>query len=130
MHKETITYTDFNGTERTEDHYFNLTKTEVTELELSIDGGLAEYLTEIINAQKVPELMSAFKKIVLAAYGKKSADGRRFEKSEAISKEFTETLAYDSLFQKLFLSGDATVAANFMNAIIPSVEDKVVEIAK
>ena len=60
MHKETITYVDFNGTERTEDHYFNLSKTEITELEVSMPGGLAEYLMGIVNAKNVPEIMASY----------------------------------------------------------------------
>lgn len=99
MHKETITYVDFNGTERTEDHYFNLSKTEITELEVSMPYGLAEYLMGIVNAKNVPEIMASFKKIILSAYGIKSADGRRLEKGEEISKAFTESPAYDVLFQ-------------------------------
>ena len=101
MHKETITYVDFNGTERTEDQYFNLSKTEITELEVSMPGGLAEYLMGIVNAKNVPEIMASFKKIILSAYGIKSADGRRLEKGEEISKAFTESPAYDVLFQRL-----------------------------
>lgn len=129
MRKETITYTDYNGTERTEDYYFNLTKTELTELEAGIDGGMGEALSKIINAQDVPEIMSAFKKIVLAAFGIKSPDGRRIEKSEKISKEFTETPAYDILFQRLFLSGDENAAADFINDIIPKVKDEAVKLS-
>ena len=123
MHKETITYVDFNGTERTEDHYFNLSKTEITELEVSMPGGFAEYLMGIINAKNVPEIMASFKKIILSAYGIKSADGIRLEKGEEISKAFTESLAYDVLFQKLFLSGDVNAASDFINAIIPQIKD-------
>lgn len=123
MHKETITYVDFNGTERTEDHYFNLSKTEITELEVSMSGGLAEYLMGIVNAKNVPEIMASFKKIILSAYGIKSADGRRLEKGEEISKAFTESPAYDVLFQRLFLSGDVNAASDFINAIIPQIKD-------
>ena len=122
MHKETITYVDFNGTERTEDHYFNLSKTEITELEVSMPG-LAEYLMGIVNAKNVPEIMASFKKIILSAYGIKSADGRRLEKGEEISKAFTESPAYDVLFQRLFLSGDVNAASDFINAIIPQIKD-------
>lgn len=86
MHKETITYVDFNGTERTEDHYFNLSKTEITELEVSMPGGLAEYLMGIVNAKNVPEIMASFKKIILSAYGIKSADGRRLKKEKKSAK--------------------------------------------
>ena len=127
MHKETITYIDFNGTERTEDYYFNLSKTEITELEVSTPGGLAEYLQGIVNANDVPELMAAFKKIILAAYGVKSSDGRRLEKGPEISRAFTESPAYDVLFQKFFLSGNATLASDFINAIIPQIKDEVAQ---
>lgn len=123
MHKETITYVDFNGTERTEDHYFNLSKTEIMELEVSMPGGLAEYLMGIVNAKNVPEIMASFKKIILSAYGIKAADGRRLEKGEEISKAFTESPAYDVLFQRLFLSGDVNAASDFINAIIPQIKD-------
>ena len=123
MHKETITYVDFNGTESTEDHYFNLSKTEIKELEVSMPGGLAEYLMGIVNAKNVPEIMASFKKIILSAYGIKSADGRRLEKGEEISKAFTESPAYDVLFQRLFLSGDVNAASDFINAIIPQIKD-------
>lgn len=123
MHKETITYIDYNGTERTEDHYFNITKTELSELESGREGGLAEYFTKIVNANSLPDLMSAFKNIMLKAYGLKSDDGRRFEKSPEISKAFTESPAYDILFQRLFFSGDVNAASDFMNMIIPQIKD-------
>ena len=40
MLKKTITYTDYNDNERTEDFYFNFSKAELTEMELSTVGGL------------------------------------------------------------------------------------------
>ena len=44
MLKKTIAYTDYNGTTRKEDFYFNLTQAEVTELEVSVEGGLVEMI--------------------------------------------------------------------------------------
>ena len=44
MIKKTIKYVDFNGVERTEDHYFNLTKAEITEMQLGVKGGLDKYI--------------------------------------------------------------------------------------
>ena len=35
MLKKTITYTDYNGVERTEDFYFNLTRAELMEMHSS-----------------------------------------------------------------------------------------------
>ena len=78
MLKKTITYTDYNDNERTEDFYFNLSKAEVTEMELSTTGGLAEMIQKIVTTQDGPKLVKIFKDLVLAAYGEKSPDGRRF----------------------------------------------------
>ena len=49
MLKKTIKYEDYNGTEREEDFYFNLTKAELMEMEMSTTGGLAEMIQNIVN---------------------------------------------------------------------------------
>ena len=118
MIKKTITYTDYNDNERTEDFYFNLNQAEVMELELSTSGGLANMITNIVNAQDAPAIIKIFKELVLMAYGKKSPDGRRFEKSEALSNEFSQTEAYSKLFMEL--ATDADKAAEFVNGIVPA----------
>ena len=118
MKKETITYTDYNGVERTEDHFFNLSKAEIMEMELSIDGGLSETINRIINAKDVPALIKLFKKLLLDSYGVKSPDGKRFIKSEELSTEFAQTEAYSQLFMKL--ATDADAASAFVNGIIPA----------
>lgn len=118
MIKKTITYTDYNDNERTEDFYFNLNQAEVMELELSTSGGLANMITNIVNAQDAPAIIKIFKELVLKAYGKKSPDGRRFEKSEALSNEFSQTEAYSKLFMEL--ATDADKAAEFVNGIVPA----------
>lgn len=129
MIKKTITYTDYNGVERTEDHYFNLTKTELVRMELGKTGGLSDYMTGLINAQDVPALMNIFEQFVQKAYGKKSEDGRRFMKSPEITASFVETEAYDQLFWDLF--NNAGEAAAFFNAIIPAeLAEKVEEMSK
>ena len=118
MLKETMTYTDYNGVERTEDFYFNLTKAEIMELEMSTTGGLAEMIQRIIAAQDAPAIIKIFKDLVLKAYGIKSPDGKRFIKSEEISTEFAQTEAYSMLFMKL--ATDADAAAKFVNGIVPA----------
>lgn len=117
MLKKTMTYTDYNGVERTEDFYFNLTKAEVAEMEMGTSGGLAEMISSIVAAKDGPAILKIFKDLVLKAYGKKTPDGRRFEKSEEISKEFSETEAYSDLY--IELATDADAAAEFVNGIIP-----------
>lgn len=118
MLKETINYTDYNGSEREEDHYFNLSKAEIMEMELSTAGGLSGMIQDIVKTQDGPAIMKIFKDIILKSYGKKSPDGKRFEKSEEISKAFEQTEAYSVLFMKLVTDADA--AAAFVNGIIPS----------
>ena len=120
MRKETITYVDYNGTERTEDFYFNLTKAEIMEMEMGTTGGLAEMINRIVAAQDAPAIIKIFKDLVLKAYGEKSADGKRFIKSEELSTAFSQTGAYDQLFMKL--ATDSEAAANFVNGIVPPAE--------
>lgn len=117
MLKETITYTDYNGLERTEDFYFNLNKAELMELEMSTAGGLAEMINRIVTAKDAPGIIKVFKEIILKSYGVKTPDGRGFEKSEKLAKAFSETEAYSQLFMKL--ATDADAAAKFINGIVP-----------
>ena len=118
MLKKTITYNDYNGNERTEDFYFNLTKAEIMEMEMSTTGGLAEMITRIVAAQDQPAIIKIFKDLVLKAYGEKSADGKRFIKSEEIATAFSQTEAYSILFMEL--ATDADAAAKFVNGIVPA----------
>ena len=126
MIKKTITYVDYNGTERTEDFYFNLSKAELMEMEMGTKGGLTEELQRIINAQDTPEIIKVFKGLLLKSYGQKSPDGKRFIKSAELSEEFEQTEAYSQLFMEL--ATDDKQASDFVNGIIPS--DISAEVAK
>ena len=120
MLKKTITYTDYNGVERKEDFYFNLTKAEIMEMEMSISGGLTEMINRIVAAQDAPAIVKIFKELVLKAYGIKSPDGKRFIKSEELATEFAQTEAYSQLFMELATDADAASAS--VNGIVPNVE--------
>ncbi len=117
MYKKTIKYVDYDGNEREEDFYFNLSKAEIMEMQLSMNGGLSSYIQKIVSAQDVPTLSALFKDLVLKSYGEKSSDGRRFIKSKEISDSFEQTEAYSELFMELVADADA--AAEFVNGIIP-----------
>lgn len=117
MLKKTIKYTDYNGVEREENHWFNLTEAEIVEMEMGETGGYAEMLQEMVKANDVPKLMKVFKKFIFKAYGLKNPDGIHFDKSEEISRAFSHTEAYSVLFMELVT--DAQKAADFVNAIIP-----------
>lgn len=118
MIKKTITYTDYNGTERTEDFYFNLSKAEIMEMELSTTGGLAEMIQNVVNAKDTPAIIKIFKDLIVKAYGVKSPDGKRFMKSDELAAAFVETEAYSELFMEL--ATDADAAAKFVNGIVPA----------
>jgi hypothetical protein len=118
MLKKTITYTDYNNVERTEDFYFNLTKAELMEMELGVTGGMTEMIQRLVSTQDGPAIAKMFKDLVLKAYGQKSADGKRFIKNDQLREEFEQTEAYSQLYMEL--ATDAEAAAKFMNAIIPN----------
>ena len=118
MLKQTITYTDYNGTERTEDFYFNLSKAEITEMNLSMEGGMRAYIEKIVAAKSQLALVTLFKEIVMKAYGKKSADGRLFMKNDAIRAEFEAHPAYSMIYMDLVT--DEAKASAFVNGIMPA----------
>ena len=122
MLKKTIAYTDYNGVERKEDFYFNLSKAEIMEMEMSTSGGLTEMISKIVAAQDTPAIIKLFKDLVLRAYGEKSLDGKRFVKIDEngipLSRAFSQTEAYSVLFMEL--ATDAEAASEFVNGIVPA----------
>lgn len=118
MLKKTLTYTDYNGESRTEDFYFNFSKAEMLEKELSYVGGLSETIKRVVAAQDQPTLIKIFKDLILDAYGEKSLDGKRFIKSKELSEAFSQTEAYSDFYMSL--ATDAEEAAKFVNGITPS----------
>ena len=122
MLKRTIEYTDYNDVARKEDFYFNLTKAEITEMELSTEGGLTEMIQKIVAAQDTPSIVKVFKDLILKAYGEKSPDGKQFVKIDEngvkLANRFAQTEAYSVLFMEL--ATDVNAATAFVNGIIPS----------
>lgn len=129
MLSKTITYTDYNGLERTEKFYFNFTEAEAAEMELTTEGGLSGMIEKIIETKDVPTLIKIFKDLILRSYGEKSADGRRFIKNDEMREAFTQTEAYSKLFMELAF--DADKAVEFVNGIAPhKSEDGKVDVSK
>lgn len=117
MYKKNITYTDYNGHERTEEFLFNLTEAEIAEMEMSKKGGLTNTLQRLIRTEDAPEIAKIFKDLILKSYGEKSDDGRRFIKTKEKAEEFSQTEAYSKLYMELAF--DDKAAAEFINNIIP-----------
>ena len=117
MLKKTITFMDFNDNERTEDFYFNLTKTELTKLNFGKTGGLTEIIKKITSTQDLPKIIAMFEEIITYSYGEKSLDGRTFIKNDEVLAAFTQTNAYSQLYMEL--ATNATSAAAFIEGIVP-----------
>ena len=128
MIKKTITYTDYNGVQRTEDFYFNLSKPEIVKMQGSVKGGYDVRLKGIASELNGANIMDFFEDLIKKAYGEKSEDGRRFMKSDEISREFMEARAYEVLFEEMVT--DAKAAAAFFNAVMPADLDEFVKKAE
>lgn len=106
MIKKTMTYIDYDQTERTEDFWFNLTKAEAAELEFSESGGITKMIERIVQEQDAKRILEVFKDIICRSYGKKSPDGKRFIKSKELTEEFLQTEAYSDLFVEFMNNAD------------------------
>lgn len=120
MLKKEISYIDVDGNNRTETHYFNMTKAEMMEYEASYPGGALERLTFMTqNPEKyMNEILSAFKDLIMRSYGERTADGR-FVKSQQLRDYFGASEAYSELFMEITSSEDA--AAAFITGISPKI---------
>ena len=122
MLKRNIKYTDYDGVEREETFMFNLSKAELMEMEMGANGGLANYIQSVVDAEDAATIIKIFKDIILKAYGEKSADGKRFIKVDKdgtpLSVAFSQTEAFSVLFMEL--ATDADAAAKFINGIVPA----------
>lgn len=118
MYKKKITYTDYNGNERTEEFYFNLSKSEMIMLESTTPGGYASMLQRIIDSKDNTALMKAFTDLIRRSYGIKSEDGKHFIKNEQVVEDFLNSAAFDQMFLEFFTSD--TAASDFAKGIMPS----------
>lgn len=140
MHKKTVTYKDFDNNERTEDLYFNLTKTEMTEFALDLPDGVSDTVdtdpknmnveqaaSKIANVLGKKGVFTFIKDLILKSYGVRKDDGRRFAKTDENGKplyiEFSQTMAFETIMEEL--RTDDVAAAKFINALIPgNIADK------
>lgn len=109
---------DFDGNEREETYYFNITEAEMADMALSKDGGLEVYINRIVESKSVPELKELFKFFIDKSYGVKSDDGKYHRKSPELLADFKATQAYSELIMELL--SDTQKAIDFINGIIPT----------
>ena len=125
MVKKTAKYEDFNGVERTEDVYFNLTELEVMELATELPDEMVESLGKNPNKENSAKAVSSLgtkgiiefiKTLMLKSYGVKSEDGRTFIKNEKVREEFQYGGAFSAIAVELMTDDEA--ASEFVNKII------------
>lgn len=124
MLKKTIKYIDYDGNERSDECYFNLSKAELTEMEMSENGGFEKYIEKMVETKDTKKIFQTFKEIVLMSYGEKSYDGKHFIKKKNVDgqtirlrDEFEQTGAFDELMMELF--SDEKASADFINHVVP-----------
>lgn len=119
MFKKEIEYEDFNGQKRKEMFYFNLSKAELMEMELSTQAGMEEMIKMLIATKDNAKIVQTFKDLILKSYGIKSEDGTRFIKNQELREAFEQSNAYSELFMEILSSTDAQVA--FINGVVNGV---------
>lgn len=118
MLKRPITYTDYNGEVQTEDFYFNLSKADLAEMELSTPGGMVSFLNQIVADKNGASIIATFKMFIGKSIGIRSDDGKRFMRSDKITDDFLNSAAYEELFMELVTNANAGV--EFITGIIPN----------
>lgn len=119
MYKITRKYEDFNGVEKEEDFYFNLSKAEILKMELSEDGGMDQRLNRLVKTKDMKEAIKVFEGLLLLSYGVKTDDGR-FEKSDALRAKFASSAAYSEIYFEL--ATDPEKAQKFVDGIVPKMD--------
>lgn len=113
-----IKYEDFDGNQREETFYFNLTKSEIQQAEFSVDGGLSTKLKRITESMRSSDMVDIFKDFIQLSYGVKSDDGKFFRKSKEAFEDFKSTNAYDALWMELV--EDTNAAIDFIVGVCPA----------
>lgn len=118
MYKKNITYTDFNGEERTDAFYFNLSDAEILELQVSYGGDMSRIMTNMLEKRDAKGLLGIITDLIKTSYGEKSSDGKRFMKNQEVKDSFVTTDAYSKLVLELL--NDDKEFEKFMTNVIPS----------
>jgi hypothetical protein len=130
MIKVPITYTNFDGKEVTEDHYFHLSKNELLEWVSENQGeDLAQKLQRVGLSGDGALIMRTFRDIIARSYGERvDGDSSAFYKDDKKTNRFMSSLAFDQLFEDLILN--STSAAAFVNGLMPAGLEKMAAAAE
>lgn len=122
--KQTVTAEDFDGNSHTQTLWFHLNKTDVLALQRKLPRGIEDTIATLANKKREDvtdedtwTLYDFFKLLMDSSYGRKSADGLHFEKSEEILHEFQSSIFYDECLLGLVQKEEKAIA--FFNGIFP-----------
>ena len=131
MIKKTVNYFDFDNNAVTETLYFNLNQHELIEVALDIPDDVSKTVgtdpnnfdkeavaTGLLEKMGQKGIMGFVKDLLIKSYGVKSEDNRRFIKTPEMATEFSQSIAFDTIFMELM--SDDKAAADFVNGVIPA----------
>lgn len=121
MYKITKKFEDFNGVEKEQDFWFNLSKADILKMELSEEGGMDKRLDKLVKTKDMKEAIRVFEGLLLIAYGVKTDDGR-FVKNDQVRAEFASTAAYSDIYFELATNPEA--AQKFVEGVVPKFEEQ------
>jgi len=119
MLKQDIKFTDYNGNERTITEYFHLNEAEIVKLQASSPNGIQADMQDAILSNDANRVLEFIEMLVHKSYGKKSADGLHFEKSDDILQKFINS-AYYSDFLLGLIEDNGAKGERFVQGIMPA----------
>jgi hypothetical protein len=118
MLKKEIHWKGFDGEDVSDVFYFNISMSEVLELEVEAEESLSDYLKRVVESDSRKDILAAVRRFIDKSYGVRSDDGRSFIKDPVHTAAFRRSLAYDTLIEELLTSEES--AQIFMTGIFPA----------
>ena len=118
MLKKTITYTDLNDAENTEDYYFHINKGEMMQMQLSEGMALDVKIDRLIQTRDYKEIVAIIESFIDRSYGVRSENGKSFIKNPKQLELFKSSEAYSELVWSLYTDEDEM--RDFIFGIFPS----------
>ena len=120
MFQTTVSYTDFDGHERTETLYFNITEQQMRDLYQDDPDFSEKALSNVVEGGDTAEMLRIMKKLILASYGEKSSDGKVHKKNKEIRENFECSAAFEQLMDDIMYKADEKYLMNFFTKIFPA----------
>lgn len=119
MLKQDIKFKDFDGNERDQTLYFNLTEAELVDMQVDSEEGIQKDMQDAIASKDMRRLLDFVKMLVHRAYGERDRDGIHFHKSPEITNAFINSAMYSPLLLSLFQDEGARTSA-FITGLMPA----------